>query len=150
MAGRTDWAALAKSGGLEKLKVGELKGYLKEKGLSQTGEKVNVYVWLSVRCSVLVVGLFCFALLLLGVSYIYWSLHSHTSTTHNTAHAHQGTLMFRIKAHLDGERLKIDGVNPAEMKPAALKKACAQVKEWVHASIVDQGGEGRTISLSWE
>lgn len=34
--------------------------------------------------------------------------------------------MFRIKAHLDGDRLKIDGVNPAEMKPAQLRKACAQ------------------------
>lgn len=34
--------------------------------------------------------------------------------------------MFRIKAHLDGVRLKIDGVNPAEMKPAQLRKACAQ------------------------
>lgn len=36
-----DWPALAKSGGLEKLKVGELKLYLKEHGLSQTGEKVS-------------------------------------------------------------------------------------------------------------
>ena len=34
--------------------------------------------------------------------------------------------MFRIKAHLDGARLKIDGVNPAEMKPAQLKKECAK------------------------
>ena len=34
--------------------------------------------------------------------------------------------MFRIKAHLDGARLKINGVNPAEMKPAQLRKACAQ------------------------
>ena len=34
--------------------------------------------------------------------------------------------MFRIKAHLDGRRLQIDGVNPAEMKPAQLKKECAK------------------------
>jgi hypothetical protein len=34
--------------------------------------------------------------------------------------------MFRIKAHLDGGRLKIEGVNPAEMKPAQLKKECAK------------------------
>lgn len=36
-----DWPSLAKSGGLEKLKVGDLKEYLKEHGLSQTGEKVS-------------------------------------------------------------------------------------------------------------
>jgi hypothetical protein len=71
-----DWNGLAKSGGLEKLKVGELKGFLKEKGISQTGEK--------------------------------------------------GTLMFRIKAFLDGERLKIDGRNPAMLKAGELKKECAK------------------------
>ena len=34
--------------------------------------------------------------------------------------------MFRIKAHLDGEKLKIDGQNPACMKAGALKKECAK------------------------
>jgi len=71
-----DWNGLAKSGGLEKLKVGELKGFLKDHGISQTGEK--------------------------------------------------GTLMFRIKAFLDGERLKIDGLNPALLKAGELKKECAK------------------------
>eukprot|EP00624_Nannochloropsis_granulata_P007617 evm.model.NODE_8710_length_21214_cov_36.574619.5 len=71
-----DWNGLAKSGGLEKLKVGELKGFLKDHGISQTGEK--------------------------------------------------GTLMFRIKAFLDGERLKIDGRNPAFLKAGELKKECAK------------------------
>ncbi|TFJ88403.1 hypothetical protein NSK_000752 [Nannochloropsis salina CCMP1776] len=71
-----NWNVLAKSGGLEKLKVGELKGFLKENGLSQTGEK--------------------------------------------------GTLMFRIKAFLDGEGMKVDGRNPATMKAGELKKECAK------------------------
>ena len=43
-ADSTAWSALAQSGGLERLKVGELKGYLKERGLSQTGEKVSARV----------------------------------------------------------------------------------------------------------
>ena len=33
--------------------------------------------------------------------------------------------MFRIKAHVDGERLKVDGKNPASLKAGELKKACA-------------------------
>lgn len=59
MAPTKDWDALARSGGLEKLKVGELKDYCKQHGLVQAGEK--------------------------------------------------GTLIFRIKAHVEGKSLLVDG-----------------------------------------
>ena len=75
MASLDKWVGLVKSGSIERLKVGELKGFLKEQGLSQTGEK--------------------------------------------------GTLLFRIRAFLDGEKMKIDGKNPALLKAGELKKACA-------------------------
>ncbi len=54
-----DWPRLVKSGQIEKLKISDLKEYLKDHGISQAGEK--------------------------------------------------GTLIFRIKSHLDGEKLKVEG-----------------------------------------
>jgi uncharacterized protein (DUF1697 family) len=38
---KREWAKLAASGGLEKLKVAELKAYCKDAGLTQAGEKVQ-------------------------------------------------------------------------------------------------------------